>query len=866
MHKIFLFFFLLQLETSVVLATGSCDITVVETCNYYCDADGSIYHQQEISIYNCNGKLKKVIEFRSGFGQDEIGNYKWYTASSEHDYAYDSTSNTDTIVSQSSFDGNFQGYGREIITHDSTGRIIDYITQFDNSGSWVNSQHYLYGYNAFGLILFDERQNWNSSVWNNVTRREYYYSGSNQIVQFNKLENAAYDTALKTMYYYDSNDSLIEQDDYFTPVAGSATQLQYQQLHTYGSGNRKFKYEFYKVDSFGVILISYYKYQYDSLLKTIFEFHFNCPDTSSMDTIGYGARVYSSDSLLYEDTYFGNISYETGDTTDTGYYRASTFRLLIDSANRVLEQSDYSTNYIPPIYSLSNSDTYTYDANGNVITHCHERKGSHIYNTLTCCSSEYNPGPSSTMSVNILSVDHPHCPSEEVPAFIHISGGTPPYQLSWNTTTGMSDSTALFFSFTNSNTQTYVLEVTDSTGLTAMDSITVTRMSINVNVADTVLLCAGQQLNLGIQILGDPEINFNGWFSWQSEGAPQLHYMQDTSFVPPSPGNYLIAASYYPSCPEDPLLSNTFYVDFYSTTTVFLGNDTSFCNGQVLELDPGVYASYIWQDSTSSASYAVSLPGAYSVLVNDSNGCSSADTIHVIVNPLPIIFLGIDTAMCEGHTLELNPGAYTSYLWQDSSQLSVFEIDLSGLYSVTVSDSNGCSNADTIDVIVNPLPLIFLGSDTTLCITEAILLNAGNNFTDYLWQDSSTTQTLFASSTLADTLIYSIRVTDSSGCMANDSIEIIFDLCTGTFENYGTTYILFPNPADAFFTIQFFSELKEVQLEIFNLLGKKVLSNTLIQQNDLRSIQISIQDLAAGIYFVSINSAENHIVQKLVVE
>ncbi len=105
------------------------------------------------------------------------------------------------------------------------------------------------------------------------------------------------------------------------------------------------------------------------------------------------------------------------------------------------------------------------------------------------------------------------------------------------------------------------------------------------------------------------------------------------------------------------------------------------------------------------------------------------------------INLGNDTTLCDGETLTLDatePNA--TYLWQDNSTNSTFNVSQPGRYWVQMTNSCG-SYSDTIDISYKPAPTVNLGSDTTLCHGETVTLNAANTNATYLWQDNSTNPT-----------------------------------------------------------------------------------------------------------------------------
>ncbi|MEP7169198.1 MAG: hypothetical protein ABI855_07480, partial [Bacteroidota bacterium] len=171
-----------------------------------------------------------------------------------------------------------------------------------------------------------------------------------------------------------------------------------------------------------------------------------------------------------------------------------------------------------------------------------------------------------------------------------------------------------------------------------------------------------------------------------------------------------------------------------------LGNDTSFCIGGSITLNAGSgFTTYLWQNGTTDSTLVADTTGIYYVTVTNAAGCANTDSIHVIVNPLPQINLGNDTTICGGNNLILNAGAgFTSYLWSTSATTQTISVTQTGTYTVFVTDVNSCSNVDSIHVVLNPQPTIFLGNDTAFCFGGSIILNAGSGFASYFWSTSAT--------------------------------------------------------------------------------------------------------------------------------
>ena len=150
-------------------------------------------------------------------------------------------------------------------------------------------------------------------------------------------------------------------------------------------------------------------------------------------------------------------------------------------------------------------------------------------------------------------------------------------------------------------------------------------------------------------------------------------------------------------------------------------------------------------------------------------GCNakSNEITSIIVNPLPVVNLGTDTIVCGSAILNAsNAGATFNWSTTDTTQTII--ADTTDTYWVDVTNTNGCTTRDSINVTVNPAPLVYLGADTTLC-GGTVPLDAGNAGAAFTWSTTDTTQTIIVDSTS----IYWVDVSDTAtGCTTRDSIEV----------------------------------------------------------------------------------------------
>ncbi|HLP52499.1 MAG TPA: gliding motility-associated C-terminal domain-containing protein [Chitinophagales bacterium] len=158
---------------------------------------------------------------------------------------------------------------------------------------------------------------------------------------------------------------------------------------------------------------------------------------------------------------------------------------------------------------------------------------------------------------------------------------------------------------------------------------------------------------------------------------------------------------------------------------VDLGGPYEQCGGNVV-LDAGNPGStYLWSTGATTKTIIVTTSNTYSVTVTGANGCTTADTTEVTINPLPIVDLGGPYTQCQGTvTLDAgNPGS--TYLWSDNSTNQTLVVSASGDYEVTVTDINSCSASATTNVQIDLPPLNTTGY--TICQGETV--PTGDGFT-----------------------------------------------------------------------------------------------------------------------------------------
>ena len=213
--------------------------------------------------------------------------------------------------------------------------------------------------------------------------------------------------------------------------------------------------------------------------------------------------------------------------------------------------------------------------------------------------------------------------------------------------------------------------------------------------------------------------------------------------------------------------------------------------------------------------------------------------------------------ICQGDTTLLWGSGAQSYTWTGGITDSVSFIPSNNqTYVVNGTDSNGCSGTDSIQIIINPLPLpiITFSTDTLFCTNVS-------NVANYNWT--------LGGNTIGgnDSLIkitqngqYIIEVMDSGGCIGYDTIQVI-NLSSGYTEMSSNNILIYPNPTSGRMIISSDKAIK-ADVEVLTLVGKRVLTEKI----NGRKKELDLSQFAKGNYLIRIVSGGNVYIRKITLE
>ncbi|MBI3259638.1 MAG: T9SS type A sorting domain-containing protein, partial [Ignavibacteriae bacterium] len=193
---------------------------------------------------------------------------------------------------------------------------------------------------------------------------------------------------------------------------------------------------------------------------------------------------------------------------------------------------------------------------------------------------------------------------------------------------------------------------------------------------------------------------------------------------------------------------------------------TTLCEGESAQLDAGNYAKYVWSTGETTKTIQVAKSGIYTIDVEDEGGCKgTSQPFMMTVSPLPmpIITTSGKTELCEGDSVILDAGNYSSYLWSNGASSQKVTAKTTGKYSVTVTNSSGCKGISTEQIItVNQLPEIPVISQKG---EDSLEVNPYDNAHSYKWKLNGVNTGQTAGVVFCESEgLYTVEVTNTSGC------------------------------------------------------------------------------------------------------
>lgn len=333
--------------------------------------------------------------------------------------------------------------------------------------------------------------------------------------------------------------------------------------------------------------------------------------------------------------------------------------------------------------------------------------------------------------------------------------------LGQNSTLSLSQTFDTYFWSTGDQTPTiqinqpgdYRVTFVDSNGCTGEASITTTTFPelSPVPFRDTTI-CNGET----IELTALPNFSNISWSTSETTTTIEVSEARE----------YILSAIDANGC----AVEDTITVSHLPNPFPEISGDSVICQGNVVTLTAEAgFSSYLWSDNSTGLTYTTSTPELVRLTVVDQNGCTGTREIQVseFSEALPIITGG--TGFCLGESLTLDAGGgYDVYTWSNQADTQTIEVTTAGIYSVTVTNAQGCSGDTTIVIEEFESPVVELLGDTLFCENETTTISTTNLFATYQWSTGDNTSEIEVSQ--ADTI--QLLVIDGNGCTGEAEIQI----------------------------------------------------------------------------------------------
>lgn len=388
------------------------------------------------------------------------------------------------------------------------------------------------------------------------------------------------------------------------------------------------------------------------------------------------------------------------------------------------------------------------------------------------CTSSASTNITSAFSLNIsaLSVNNPGCnDAGDGSIAVLVSGGSAPYAYSWSAPGGTNSS------LTNLYSGNYTVTVTDNNSCTASMSLTLVQPPVlNAVVTSTDLLCNGAST-------GSATVTASG-----GTGAYTYQWSNgDTtsSISGVAAGNYSVVVTDANGCSQ----TRSVTINEPPPIVISVSKTDATCgssNGSIVTSSSGGIGSYSYNwtpGNISTPSLSNLGAGLYILNVTDLNGCVQSVSVGISNSTGPNLMLSsFSNVSCFGAndgsaTVNVTGQGPFTYSWSPAGGNSTSASGLTpGSYTFTASDVNNCTSNLTI-IISEPQPLTtsFATINPTCSNSNngsaAVIANGGTPGYTYLWSPSNANTSVLNNIPVGD---YPVRVTDSRGCIARDTLHL----------------------------------------------------------------------------------------------
>jgi hypothetical protein len=264
----------------------------------------------------------------------------------------------------------------------------------------------------------------------------------------------------------------------------------------------------------------------------------------------------------------------------------------------------------------------------------------------------------------------------------------------------------------------------------------------------------------------------------------------------------------------------------------------------------------------------------YSVFgMNAITGCTAMVASQIYVNPSPTVFVVANPPIvCAGQPVILSAYGANNYSWSNQLNGANITVTLTSNSTFTVNgtwNNSSCAGKFVTSVSVKPSPTVMVvSSSEPACLEDQLNLSA-NGGVSYQWFSNSASSPIVyqgpninisASSLGVSSTVFTVVAVGSNGCAGTSTLTQNVQTCTGINNLGGTSAVrVFPNPTTGEFNIELNTSAENTVI-VTDVTGRVITSKVTNEQ----VVNVDLNNLANGIYYVKIQSENNSQVVKVV--
>lgn len=258
---------------------------------------------------------------------------------------------------------------------------------------------------------------------------------------------------------------------------------------------------------------------------------------------------------------------------------------------------------------------------------------------------------------------------------------------------------------------------------------------------------------------------------------------QQIAVYPTETTDYTLTANY-----QGCVSTASYHAVVNPVPTITADGSAIICPGSSVTLTASEGASYVWSNGETTRSITATAAGEYFVTVDN---CRSSSGVTVSYIQGPTITASGPTTFCPGFGIDLTATEGLNYAWSTGAISQTIHVTDSGNYTIQVTDTNGCTQTASQQIIVQPLakPELIANSSTQICENNSGYSDFYVSNADYLNTYSVSSDSVknygYGYFLTAYPGMYTVTAEDPLGCVSEPSDPIAITGTPGNPDDFG---------------------------------------------------------------------------------